>query len=102
MPPDVVKQKKVTFATSLPMGERGTFTHDGELWIAYRRSKNQRIFSLIDRLIGIHAGITKEMIMWINARPGDAELVARVLERTEWARKAQRELTLEKAEAFTQ
>jgi hypothetical protein len=101
MPPDVVKTKKVTFATSLPMGERGTFTHDGELWIAYRRSKNQRIFALIDRLIGIHAGITKEMITWINKRPGDADLAAYVLQRVAVARKLQQELIVEKAETTT-
>lgn len=101
MPPDVVKMKKVTFATSMPMGTRATFTHDGELWVAYPATKNQRIFAVTDRLIGIHAGITKEMIRWINARPQDADLIARVLERTMSARKVQQELIIEKTEART-
>jgi hypothetical protein len=102
MPPDVVKTKKVTFATGLPMGERGTFTHDGDLWIAYRRNKNQRIFALVDRLVGIHSRINREMIRWINARPHDAELVVRVLEMTRRADELHKELITEKAEAFTQ
>lgn len=101
MPADVVKSKKVTFARSLPMGTRGTFTHEGELWIAFPAAKNQRIHAVVDRLIGLHAGITKEMLRWINARPHDAELVARVLERTAAARKVQQELIIEKAEAMT-
>lgn len=101
MPADVVKQKKVTFAVSMPMGTRATFTHEGELWIAYPASKNQRIFAVTDQLIGLHAGITKEMIRWINARPQDADLIARVLERTATARKIQQELIVEKTKART-
>jgi hypothetical protein len=69
MPLDVVKSHKITFAQSLPMGTRGTFTHDGELWIAYPAAKNQRINAVTDQLIGLHAGITQEMIRWINERP---------------------------------
>lgn len=80
MPPDVVKQKKVTFAQSLPMGTRGTFTHDGELWIAYPSTKNQRINSLIDRMLGSHKRIMNELVRWLNAWPDDAERVTRVLE----------------------
>lgn len=101
MPPDIVKQKKVTFATSMPMGTRATFTHEGELWIAYPQSKSQRILAVTDRLIGLHAGIAKEMVRWINARPQDADLIARVLERTASARKIQQELICEKTEART-
>jgi hypothetical protein len=102
MMPDEIKSKKVTFATSLPMGERGTFTHDGDLWIAYRAKKNQRIHALVDRLVGIHSRINKEMIRWINARPHDAELVVRVLDMTRRAHEIHDELITEKAEAFTQ
>jgi len=96
---DVTKSVKVTFAKSLPMGTRGTFMHDGEMWIAYPAKKNQRIFTIVDRLIGIHSAITDEMIRWINARPGDADLVQRVLERTTTARELYQELVTEKTEA---
>jgi hypothetical protein len=99
--PDEAKMKKVTFATSLPMGERGTFTHDGDLWIAYRAGKNQNIHALVDRLIGLHAGISREMIRWINVRPQDAELVAQVLKWTAQAQKVQHELIQQKTEVFT-
>jgi hypothetical protein len=99
MPRDETKQLKVTFASSLPLGTRATFTHDGELWVAYPREKNQRIFAVTDKLIGIHEGITKEMLRWINARPQDAELVTRVLERAQRARALTKELIVEKTEA---
>jgi len=99
MPPDIVEQKKVTFASSLPLGTRATFTHDGELWIAYPAEKNQRLFAITDLLIGIHQGITNEMVRWINERPQDADLVTRVLERSTWAQKLTDELIIEKAEA---
>jgi hypothetical protein len=99
--PDETKTKKVTFATSLPMGERGTFTHDGDIWIAYRASKNQAIHALVDRLIGLHAGVQREMLRWINARPQDADLVAQVLRWTTQARKVQHELIQQKTEVFT-
>lgn len=100
--PDEDKRLKVTFQTSLPMGERGTFTHDGDLWIAYRAKKNQRIWNLVDRLVGIHAAVGKEMVSWINSRPQDIDLIARVLERTTRAREIHNELIIEKAQAYTQ
>ena len=93
------KQLKVTFASSLPLGTRATFTYDGGLWIAYPAAKNQRIFTITDRLIGIHQGITNEMLRWINERPQDATLVTRVLERVERANEMTKELTVEKTEA---
>jgi hypothetical protein len=99
--PDETKTKKVTFATSLPMGERGTFTHDGDVWIAYRASKNQAIHGMVDRLIGLHAGAHREMLRWLNARPQDAELVAQVLRWTAQARTIHQELITEKGEVFT-
>jgi hypothetical protein len=99
--PDDVKTKKVTFATSLPMGERGTFTHDGDIWIAYRASKNQAIHALVDRLIGLHAGVQREMVRWLNARPQDADLVAQVLRWTAQAKFVQQEIITEKTEVFT-
>lgn len=98
---DIAKKIEITFADSKPMGTRGTFTYDGELWIAYPAKKNQRIFTIVDTLLGIHSAITDEMIRWINARPGDADLITRVLERTTRAKALQRELIIEKMEATT-
>lgn len=97
----MTEQKKltVTFANSRPMGTHATFKHDGEIWICYPSKKSSLIWSLIDRLVGVHAGIAKEMVRWINERPGDAELIARVLERTERARNLHSELMSEKLEA---
>lgn len=91
----------VTFSTGLPMGTKAVFKHDGELWIAYPAKKNQQIFSLVDRLLGIHAGIHKEMVRWINARPGDTDLVTRVLEKVSRAKTLHDELCHDKTEAFT-
>lgn len=99
--PDVVKQHKITFAKSLPMGTRGTFMHDGELWIAFPAWKNQRINAMLDRLIGLHRLTTKRMVSWINRRPQDAELVAEVLEITSGAQALYEELIHEKSEAVT-
>lgn len=99
MPPDVVKSKKVTFAQSLPMGTRGTFTHEDELWIAVPSSKYQRLNAVTDQLIGLHAGITQEMIRWINERPEDARFITRVLDWTKRAREIHAEIALEKTEA---
>jgi len=96
---DETKQLKVTFSSSLPLGTRATFTYDGGLWIAYPAEKNQRLFAITDKMIGIHQGITNEMLRWINERPQDAELVSRVLERSTWAQELTKELIIEKTEA---
>lgn len=93
---------EVTFSTGLPMGTKAVFRHEGELWIAYPAKKNQAIFSLVDRLVGIHAGIHNEMIRWMNARPGDTDLVTRVLEKVSRAARLHDELCHEKNRAFTQ
>lgn len=101
MAKDVVKRLQVTFAVSLPMGTRGTFTHDGELWIAYPAKKNQRIVVVIDRMIGIFTSIHDDMLRWINHWPSDAEKVCAVIESVERARALREELVLEKSEART-
>ena len=93
------KSVKITFADGLPLGTRGTFRRDGQWWIALPMSKYQRITAVIDRLLGVHAGIASEMLRWINARPQDAELITHVLERTALARSVHRRYALEKTEA---
>lgn len=99
MAKDVVKRLQVTFAVSLPMGTRGTFTHDGEMWVAYPASKNQRIFTVIDRMIGIFGGIHDDMLRWINHWPEDGERVCAVIESVDKARALRAELVTEKMEA---
>jgi hypothetical protein len=99
MSPDTVKTLKVTFSQSLPLGTRGTFTYDKELWIAYPRLKHQRIHATVDRLIGLHDGITREMLRWINERPEDARFIVRVLDWTKRAREIHAEIAIEKTEA---
>jgi hypothetical protein len=96
-----IHRLKVTFSKSLPLGTRGTFTHDGELWIAYPAAKNQRLFAVTDQLIGLHAGITQEMIRWINERPEDARFITRVLDWTKRAREIHAEIAIDKTEART-
>ena len=93
------KSVKITFADGLPLGARGTFKRNGQWWIAVPMSKYQRITAVIDRLLGVHAGIASEMLRWINARPQDIELITRVLERTALARSVHRQYALEKTEA---
>lgn len=95
------KSIKVEFTNHLPMGEKGTFTVGKRLWVAYPAEKNQAIYSVLTKLIAIHARITKDMISWINERPQDAELVSRVLERTSAAAQLGREIAIEKNEALT-
>lgn len=96
------KKLTVNFSNSRPIGTHATFTHDGEIWLCYPAKKSSLIWSLIDRLVGVHASIAKEMLRWINERPGDADLIARVLERTETARALHAELMSEKLEAGMQ
>ena len=97
--PDITKNVKVTFAQSLPMGTRGTFTHDGELWIAYTAKKNQALFAITDRMLGILDRISDDMVRWINDWPGDALRVTGVMERVSRIRGEVEELTHEKTQA---
>lgn len=99
MPETVVKDLKVTFNKSLPMGTRGTFTHDGELWISYPAKKNQQLFAINDRLIAIHRVIQDDMIKWLNDWPTDAMRVTAVLERVSRGLALHRELVHDKTEA---
>ncbi len=95
----VVKSLKVSFNNSLPMGERGTFTHDGDTWIAYRAKKNQRLWAITDRLVAIHKAILDDMIGWLNDWPTDGVRVSKVLERVNRGLALYQELTHEKTEA---
>lgn len=102
MAEDVVKSVKVTFSDALPLGTHARFHVGKDCWIAYPAPKNGRILSLIDRLIGIHATIAKDMLRWINERPQDAEFITRIFERTGAARALHDELITEKTGATTE
>lgn len=95
----VVKSLKVSFNKSLPMGTRGTFTHEGEIWICYPAKKNQQLWAVTDRLIGIHRAIQDDLIAWINDWPTDAARVAAVLERVARGLALHEELVHDKTEA---
>lgn len=96
MTEDVAKKLTVTFKDGLPLGQRATFTHEKTIWIAYPAAKLSAVHALVDRLVGIHAGIQAEMIRWINQRPQDADLITRVLDKTARARQIHTEVVTEK------
>jgi hypothetical protein len=81
MPPDVTKSVKVTFAQSLPMGTRGTFTHEKELFIAYPAKKQSEIFAINTRLVGILAAVKEDMTQWLNDHPDDAMRIVGIMTR---------------------
>lgn len=99
MPEDITKKVTATFSFGPPRGTCATFTYEGKRWVAYPQTKNQQLFATTDRLIGILHAIHRDMISWINARPQDAELIARVLERIARAEQLENELKMEKTEA---
>lgn len=99
MPQDVTKSVKVTFAQSLPMGTRATFTVDKELWIAWPSEKNKRIFGVTDRLIGAHKQMIKDMIGMVNDHPEDAVRIAGIIERANAAIAFHNEMLSEKTES---
>lgn len=79
MPIDITKRLPVTFSNSMPLGTHASFKHDGKMWIAYPATKNARIWTIIDRMLGINNRIETEMIQWISQWPEDAKKVAAVL-----------------------
>lgn len=95
------EEHRIEFATNLPMGTRGIFERDGVVWIARRADRDQAMFSILDRYAGIFKRINDDLITWINQRPGDAQLVAKVLELITGAEELRRNLMEEKAKVAT-
>lgn len=93
--------RKVTFDDGLPLGERATFTHEGQRWIAHPAQKYWMIANVLDRLIGLHDSTAKLMVAWVNDWPGDAKRVAQVMEIGKRARLLGKSVTMEKVEALT-
>lgn len=78
---DEVKSRKITFSTGLPRGTCGTFTHNGQRWIAYPQAKNTAIATAIDNTLGTLAGVSRDLLEWINTHPEDAARVVPILAR---------------------
>lgn len=93
--------RKITFNDGLPMGERGTFTHEGQRWIALPAARYQTICAVMDRLLGLHSWTADFMVTWVNSWPDDATRVAKVMEVTRQARELFRSASIDKAEAMT-
>lgn len=98
---DIKATLEVSFATGLPMGTRGVFEYNGKVWIARTADRDQGMFTILDRYASIFKRINDEMISWINQRPADVELVAKVIELVDGAEQLRRELMKEKVEVAT-
>jgi len=99
---DTTKRIAVTFATGLPHGTHARFKHEGQIWIAYPASKNTRILTVIDRMVGILATFTRQMVDWLNRSPADAPQIVMLLESIARAQRLREELITEKARSQTQ
>lgn len=102
MPEPVTKRVNVTFNTGLPLGTRGTFTHDGQRWIAIPHSKYQRIGAVMDRTIGALDWIRGDLTRWLASNPADTTRVAMILAVIARAHHNRDELAMDKAKAVTQ
>lgn len=93
-----VKRVQVTFDNSLPLGTRGTFIHDKQLWIAVPMSKWTDTVGVTDRLLGIVSRVRAQLTQWVGARPEDSARIVPVLQ----ILAAAEALVHEKIEAQTQ
>lgn len=101
MPEPVTKRLQVTFNTGLPLGTRGTFTHDGQRWIAVPADKYHRLTALIDRSLGVLDGIERHMTNWVAGHPHDTERVGMLLAGIARAREYSDEIAIDKVKAVT-
>lgn len=99
---EIKAKLEVTFSNGLPMGTRGVFEYNENVWIAYPAKKNQQIFAVTDRLLGIHKAIIKDSLAMINDHPGDADRINAIIERATRALELHAELIDLKTEARTQ
>src|SRR5512139_2708418 len=99
-----LKRVQVKFGTGLPLGRYATFTHDGERWIAYPADKEARIVAVLDRMLGLYARITDDVVRCLNDHPDDAELrrlAVVILGPVQRAREAWADIAAEKVRAVT-
>lgn len=92
MAPTLTKSIKVNFDDGLPIGTRGTFNLDGELWIAVPMQKYVDICTMIDKMLNTYARIADEMLTWVNRHPGDVDLITDIISRVKEMRRRHREL----------
>lgn len=96
---DITESLEVKFSTSLPLGTRGTFEYNGQVWIAYPAKKNQAIFAVTDKMLGAHKRVIKDILGWVKQRPQDAELVQGAVQIASAAIEMHNELLVEKTES---
>ena len=96
----VEKRLKVTFHDGLPMGSRGTFTYEGERYIAVPFDKYREILSVSDQLLAIVSLVRTRLTKWVGAHPDDAERVVFILQTLAAADTV--EIIHDKAKAHTQ
>jgi hypothetical protein len=75
-----VKRVQVTFDNSLPLGTRGTFIHEKQLWIAVPMDKWTETVSVTDRLLGIVSRVRTQLTQWVGTRPEDSARIVPVLQ----------------------
>lgn len=102
MPEYVKKRLEVTFKTGLPLGTHGHFKYEGAHWIALPAKKLSRITAVIDRFVGIFAGIQRDTVRMINDHPEDTPRIMAILERVTKYRELHRELVTEKIRSQTE
>jgi hypothetical protein len=102
MPEDITKRISVTFGVGLPHGTHGSFTHDGEHWVAFPIKKYGRLTGVVDRMIGQYGLLQRHMVDWLNAHPNDGERMLMLLEQITRIDKLRREWADEKTEARTE
>jgi hypothetical protein len=76
----VVKRLSITFDDGLPLGVHGSFSYEGERWIAVPLTKYTNILNVTDRAIGILNHTRDQLTRWVNAHPEDAERVVMILQ----------------------
>ena len=96
-----VKRVQVTFDNSLPLGTRGTFIHDKQLWIAVPMDKWTATVTVTDRLLGITGRARTALTQWMRGQVASSGDVARILGVLEILSTAE-ELVHEKQKAQTQ
>lgn len=95
----VVKKMAITFDDGLPLGVRGTFKNDGEIWIAVPIKKYSATQAVSDRLLGALARVRGQMTRWVSSHPEDAERVVMILETLKEAAEAHEAALTDKIEA---
>lgn len=101
MPQDITKRTQIVFSTGLPLGRRGTFTHEGQRWIAVPQTKYQAITTVTDRLTGALAAVQRDITALLAAHPGDTDRINTILGILARADQVRKQALVDKVEAQT-